>query len=449
MEDYKEKIINLYNKVRFSALLEDSLLSKKLEEAFPELKEESEDDRIRKALIHLVNSNKELYFGVDNYDGIKWSDILAWLEKQGEQKSANKVKPKFHEGDWVVNKFGDVWHIDSFDKKNYQVSDGKGNYNYFPILKQDEMHLWTIKDAKCGDVLADGNLPFIFKKIDANKYIYAYCGISVDDGFKIESDGESGEWTWMQDMKPATKEQRDQLEKAMANAGYRWNAEKKELRKIEQKLTDEELKKLLRAEYEKGRAKGKAQTLCEMPKEIDSQVWQIANNAAITWEQSFAILMAAKNAYDKGKADAIVQTPVWSEDDEKMWLSAIEYVRTHPAQTRSVVEWLKSLKERVIPQPKQEWSEEDERIVTRIVESLSAYADKLQYEGFCHNSEVLYEQIDWLKFIKERYTWKPSDEQMEALDSAIHCYAGISPTNNREVFALEIMKEQLKKLRGE
>ena len=72
-----------------------------------------------------------------------------------EQKVfAPKVEPKFKVGDWVVNKLGDVWHIDSFDKKNYQVSDGKGNYNYFPISKQDEMHLWTIQDAKDGDILA-------------------------------------------------------------------------------------------------------------------------------------------------------------------------------------------------------------------------------------------------------------------------------------------------------
>ena len=34
---------------------------------------------------------------------------------------------------------------------------------------------------------------------------------------------------------PATKEQRDTLERVITNAGYRWNANKKELKKIEQK----------------------------------------------------------------------------------------------------------------------------------------------------------------------------------------------------------------------
>lgn len=59
------------------------------------------------------------------------------------------------------------------------------------------------------------------------------------------------------------------------------------------------------------------------------------------------------------------------------------------------------------------WSEENERMVTRIIESLSAYADKLQYEGFCHNSEVLYEQIDWLKSLKDRVQPQPNKEWSE------------------------------------
>ena len=47
---------------------------------FPELKE-SEDEKVRKALIRFHKSSIDI-------DGIKGDDILAWLEKQGEQKSA-------------------------------------------------------------------------------------------------------------------------------------------------------------------------------------------------------------------------------------------------------------------------------------------------------------------------------------------------------------------------
>ena len=66
-------------------------VKEELANLIPELKE-SDDERIRKALIHLVNSNKELSFGIDNYDGIKWIDILAWLEKQGEHAKFREYK---------------------------------------------------------------------------------------------------------------------------------------------------------------------------------------------------------------------------------------------------------------------------------------------------------------------------------------------------------------------
>lgn len=58
------------------------------------------------------------------------------------------VEPRFKVGDWVVNKLGNLWHIDSFDGKYYQVSDGKGNYNYFPIAKQGEMRNWDNVDVR-------------------------------------------------------------------------------------------------------------------------------------------------------------------------------------------------------------------------------------------------------------------------------------------------------------
>lgn len=50
-----------------------------LEEVFPELKE-SEDERIRKALVRFHKSTIDV-------DGIKGEEIVAWLEKQVEQKS--------------------------------------------------------------------------------------------------------------------------------------------------------------------------------------------------------------------------------------------------------------------------------------------------------------------------------------------------------------------------
>lgn len=94
-----------------------------------------------------------------------------------------------------------------------------------------------------------------------------------------------------------------------------------------------------------------------------------------------------------------------------------------------------------IAQPIKEWSEEDDAMLNILID----YFEHYHYPDNPMNKKT----IGWLKSLKQRYTWKPSDEQMKAFDSAIHCYAGISPTNNREVYALEIMKEQLKKLKEE
>ena len=200
-----------------------------------------DDEILRKNTISFLKDFAEL--GYENA-----VECIAWLEKQGEttpilsnssnigkneQKSADKIEPKFKIGDWVVNKFGDSWHIDSFDKKNYQVSDGKGNYNYFPISKQDEMHLWTIQDVRDGDVIFyDEGWICIFKCIHGIWYS-SYCFITDDGEFHTGYERHAVDSTIHGNAHPATKEQRDALMKAINDAGYEWDIEKKELKKKE------------------------------------------------------------------------------------------------------------------------------------------------------------------------------------------------------------------------
>lgn len=198
----------------------------------------NKDDQ--KMLEHIISDLREFMFCETDKELISdYEKEIAWLEKQGEKKPVDKVEPKFHEGDWVVNKFGDSWHIDSFDEENYQVSNGKGNYNWFPISKQDEMYLWTIQDAKDGDVLTCcDNKPFIFKGffgLNFSNCLEAYCGITLENQFRYCN----GKTFWTnQDVKPSTKEQRDLLFQKMADACYEWDSEKKELKKIEQNIVD-------------------------------------------------------------------------------------------------------------------------------------------------------------------------------------------------------------------
>ena len=86
------------------------------------------------------------------------------------------------------------------------------------------------------------------------------------------------------------------------------------------------------------------------------------------------------------------------------------------------------------------WSEEDERMFT-----LCASSVKTRYnDGLLTYNE--YEQASlWLKSIKERYTWKPSEEQIKALEDSIE-FLGCTK-KVREY--LKSLYQDLKRLREE
>ena len=68
------------------------------EEIFPELKE-SEDERIKKAIIEFFESEDDN----TTYSLVRKKDIIAWLEKQGKN-STDKIEPRFKVGDWITIK---------------------------------------------------------------------------------------------------------------------------------------------------------------------------------------------------------------------------------------------------------------------------------------------------------------------------------------------------------
>jgi len=136
---------------------------------------------------------------------------------------SNKVEPKFKVGDWVTNSIETV-QITGYDiDYGYQV-DYKSNLQHRDTdIIEKEYHLWTIQDAKDGDVLVFDDIIMIFKSIKtactANTYIL-YCDrIAVDDWCDFGHNAH-----------PATKEQRDLLFNKMKDAGYEWDVEKKELK---------------------------------------------------------------------------------------------------------------------------------------------------------------------------------------------------------------------------
>jgi len=160
--------------------------------------------------------------------------------KREAVESIDKVEPKFHEGDWITN--GDyTWKIVEVMPLDYTLQSQDGNTIVDDNISyvDEQFHSFTVKDARDGDVLitVDDERPFIFKGcLDPNHpdSPVAYCGIDTEGYFCV---GESKFNYWWTDEKvhPATKEQRNLLFQKMKEAGYEWDAEKKELKKIEQK----------------------------------------------------------------------------------------------------------------------------------------------------------------------------------------------------------------------
>lgn len=238
-----------------------------LETLIPELKE-SEDERIRKELLESFKyQQRESHIDKEWLNGIKLSEVVAWLEKQGKYanfrnkiqvgdkvtrnedgvfvnlsqfkrlaKPADMVEPKFKVGDWVV-----YYRNDSSREvlQIYDIRDGRYYFNdnihfSWSVKECDEKcHLWTIVDAKDGDVVAFSDDTIVmFKDLYNYTTFHSYC--HIEDGvFNISKD-DMPDWWEGKGFYPATKEQCDTLFAKMKEAGYEWDADKKELNEIEQ-----------------------------------------------------------------------------------------------------------------------------------------------------------------------------------------------------------------------
>ena len=115
---------------------------------------------------------------------------------------------------------------------------------------------------------------------------------------------------------------------------------------------------------------------------------------------------------DRGKYNRIHwieshrQKHAWNEEDIKMFVNIKACLRNANKDYSREVDWLKSIK----PQPKNEWSEEDERILLRLIAHFDWHGDTRFTKEDCQ------EATNWLKSLRPQKQWKPTEEQMEALD---------------------------------
>lgn len=148
-----------------------------------------------------------------------------WDEKEKELRKI--INPKFKVGDWVVSN-GQPAIIYEL-KQNYYLGKYLNGHDFcHKYADEDKLHLWTIQDAKDGDVLAADECYVIFKEIDGLN-IKCYCTyhyMGFNPSFHIDTLQNKTAFH------PAKKEQREVLFAKMREAGYQWYAEKKELKKF-------------------------------------------------------------------------------------------------------------------------------------------------------------------------------------------------------------------------
>lgn len=144
-------------------------------------------------------------------------------------------------------------------------------------------------------------------------------------------------------------------------------------------------------------------------------------------------------------------------EDEKVrkwlidWANTVHWSEQFSVTNEQVLAWLEKQGQ---GEQKPAWSEEDEKRV----ESLHGWLDTLVL--YIHYDATVpldlrrerIQQVErlktWLKSLKDRYTWKPSDEQMDALKTYIYNPMYFNSPDPRMELVVSVYNE-LKKLKEE
>lgn len=223
--------------VNLSKILRDCLKGTKLYSPlfgvvkFEEISEDWNFVCVRKGKdIWTFTYDARFLFGISNS---KSAEIMLFPSKYQRDWSKfnvpDKIEPKFNVGDWVVFLTSEsVYQVEKKENYEYTLRHIFGGSLCLSFSDENLIREWTIRDAKDGDILATSVGAFIYNGNNGGGSCPgSYCGINTLGNFKT---GVEHHWTCKK-VYPATKKQRDALMKAMNDAGYEWNAEKKELKK--------------------------------------------------------------------------------------------------------------------------------------------------------------------------------------------------------------------------
>lgn len=365
----------------------------------------------------LTNGSISTEYGTQlDYIQKHWQESEYYLRaKQGEQKSSDKVEPKFKVGDWITNGACTI-QITSVDDRYYWHDNDCVGGDIESIDK--EYHLWSIQDAKDGDVLCDYHetydnpLIFILKKFECVYFgltrpsdYSSYCFLTASDRQRFKE----GTYHHEHNIRPATKEQRTLLFQKMKEAAYEWDAENKELKKIEQKPACSDDKKLTDVNHE---------YFSELLENNDSEdindyAYQVAYCMSHDWIEETATWDDVQKACKLGAKwqEKHGSSKDWNEEDEtnsyhlKTLLENLAKDIKHEFRVISdndrdkYTAWLESLKYRA--RSKQGWSEEDGCMLDTMEGWLDTLCEYLKDSSSEYIPDVE-SCINWLKSLKQK-----------------------------------------------
>lgn len=161
------------------------------------------------------------------------------LKEMAQYNSTEDKTHKFNVGDWITDN-NDTDRIEKITDRGYHFASGDWG-------KKDDIekyyHQWTIQDAKPGDVLTcysdikgqpieqTGIIKqYVGRHGGCSNSFKAHFGVDWDNNVVIEG------YMGSSNIYPSNKEQRDILFQKMHKAGYEWDGEALELKKISQRM---------------------------------------------------------------------------------------------------------------------------------------------------------------------------------------------------------------------
>ena len=422
--------------------------AKEIELAFPELCE-SEDELIKGCIGMCLTDATEQRFEEFN---TTLKDCLAWLEKQKHLYETTKdrfyregfeegrlyerqFEPKHIECIKFTNEFeNQVSHlIASVLNREYEYNDGFVKYAAQSLLeyaKKEQSHADKIEPKfNVGDIISNGDSEVEIVSIDKNKYY-------VTNG-EIENDANICNWVIYFKVQENWK---------LVDKSY--SEENENLPNQSKKWTEEDSRILHNVKAYIGYAAGQRGVKDELFKEanewLDSLPIGFIHNENYNEDMVALLIDELKQIANRNNAPEQYKMEIdwlkslrphlkqeWSEDDEKMLASFLHKVEVCDLLSNKEIAWIRKKLKSVKPQF--HWKSSEAKNETK--NECPNYS-----EGYgCSTSPL--KQCDTCPAYKLYNHWKPSEEQMEALDKAKNC-----PANYYNVrLTLESLYNDLKK----